>query len=132
MSFEEKRKYECERKLLQRQKRKIMSLQSSTNDERNESSDVNEDEDDETDFSFDGSVNKEEAGAIINMIQNSPTKKRKTEKALFNSLQEYCADFTDNEVVDLLVVLAQACLLAFMTLSRKWVLKSQIFQKGLK
>ena len=81
MSFEEKRKYERERKALQRQKRKIMSLQSSTNDQLNESSDVNEDEEDETDFSFDDSVNKEEAGAIINMIQNSPTKKRKTEKA---------------------------------------------------
>ena len=107
MSFEEKRKYERERQALQRQKRKIMmSLQSSTNDQLNESSDVNEDEED--DFSFDGSVNKEEAGAIINMIQNSPTKKRKTEKASFDSLQEYCADFTDNEVVDLLVVLAQA------------------------
>ena len=74
-------------------KRKIMSLQSSTNDQLNQSSDVNEDEEDETDFSFNGSVNKEEAGAIINMIQNSPTKKRKTEKALFDSLQEYCADF---------------------------------------
>ena len=108
MSFEEKRKYERERKALQRQKRKIMmSLQSSTNDQLNESSDVNEDEEDETYFSFDGSVNKEEAGAIINMIQNSPTKKRKTEKASFDALQEYCADFTDNEVVDLLV-LAQA------------------------
>ena len=112
MSLEEKRNYERKRKAARRQKSKIMSLHTSTIEQNNDkSSDVREDEENEVDFPFDDSVNigsTQEAGAIINMIQNSPSKRRKTEKALFGSLQAYCADFTDNEVLDLFVALAQA------------------------
>ena len=120
MTPEEKKAYERNRKALQRHRNLLKSKQllsqaepqsskeASEPKSNEDANDEDENDDEASDVEF--SINKpnEEAGAIMNMILSSPAKKKKTEKILFETLQTYCADFMDIEMLDLLVVLAQS------------------------
>lgn len=54
------------------------------------------------------SESRNEPEAIINIIRNSPAKKRKTEGYLYHYVQLYLAPFTNSEILDILVVVSQA------------------------